>query len=126
MLLNHYRLFLSQLLFGAVLVLSVTILFTPASGVPSAPPGTDKVIHFLLFAALTITGRMAGLTPRWALVAMVGYAALSEFLQALLPLGRSGDPLDLAFDVLGIAAGGTACWLGRRLRSGWVERGLPH
>ncbi|QTR06354.1 VanZ family protein, partial [Saccharothrix algeriensis] len=93
-------------------LLSVIILFTPQSGVPDSPPGTDKVVHVLLFALLAATGLYARL-PRAALLAgLVGYAAVSEVLQWLIvPLGRGGDVVDGLVDVLGVALG----WLvGRR------------
>ncbi|MHA6795265.1 VanZ family protein [Pseudonocardia bannensis] len=84
---------------------SAVVLFTPASGVPSAPPGVDKLIHLLVFAALAGTGRWAGLPLRPLAVALVAYAAGSEMLQAVLPIGRSGDVLDALVDVAGIALG---------------------
>lgn len=85
-------------------LLSVVVLFTPESGVPTAPPGTDKVIHTLLFALLAITGLYAKI-PR-VLLMLVVYAGVSEVLQQLItPLHRSGDVLDALVDVLGIALG---------------------
>ncbi|MFR9731696.1 VanZ family protein [Saccharopolyspora sp. MS10] len=80
-------------------------MFTPASGVPSAPPGTDKVVHFALFLALACTGRAARVRPLPLAAGLIGYAALSETLQAVLPLGRSGDLADGLVDVLGAVAG---------------------
>jgi uncharacterized membrane protein HdeD (DUF308 family) len=92
--------------FVVAALLSVIVLFTPASGVPTAPPGTDKVVHFLLFALLTATGRY-GRLPLTPLVAcLVGYAAVSEVLQWLITaLNRGGDVLDGLVDVAGIAFG---------------------
>ncbi|WP_233576117.1 VanZ family protein [Saccharopolyspora rhizosphaerae] len=84
------------------------MLFTPESGVPSAPPGTDKVVHVALFAALAITGRIAGARTAWLLPVLVGYAALSEVLQGLLPIGRSCELLDVVVDVAGALAGWAA------------------
>lgn len=81
------------------------MLFTPESGVPSAPPGTDKVVHLALFAALAITGRIAGARTAWLLPVLVGYAALSEVLQGLLPIGRSCELLDGLVDVAGALLG---------------------
>ncbi|PRY42402.1 VanZ family protein [Umezawaea tangerina] len=100
--------------------LSVIVLFTPESGVPSSPPGTDKVVHCLLFALLAVTGLRAAAgwpRPRWVLLALVGYAGLSEVLQALItPLHRSGDVLDALTDVVGIALGwGVGALVARRL-----------
>lgn len=85
-------------------LLSVVVLFTPESGVPTAPPGTDKVIHTLLFALLAFTGLYANISR--ILPLLVVYAAVSEVLQQLItPLHRSGDVLDALVDVLGIGLG---------------------
>ncbi|MEU4803221.1 VanZ family protein [Actinosynnema sp. NPDC023587] len=101
--------------FVIALSLSVIILFTPQSGVPDSPAGTDKVVHVLLFALLAATGLWSRL-PRVPLLAgLVAYAALSEVLQWLItPLGRGGDVVDGLVDVVGIGAG----WLVAHLMSG--------
>ncbi|MFE9749145.1 VanZ family protein [Saccharothrix saharensis] len=86
--------------------LSVIVLFTPASGVPTAPPGTDKVVHFVLFALLMATGRYARLPSGPLVVGLLGYAAVSEVLQWLITaLHRGGDVLDALVDVAGVAFG---------------------
>jgi len=103
--LNHYRAQLARGAFGAVVLISFAVLFTPESGVPAAPPGTDKVVHFALFAALAGTGLGARIRRVPLAAGLVCYAALSEVLQGVLPLGRSGDVLDALVDVAGIAAG---------------------
>ncbi|MEU3646860.1 VanZ family protein [Lentzea sp. NPDC034063] len=99
-------------------LLSVVVLFTPESGVPSSPPGTDKVVHTLLFALLAFTGLYAKL-PR-ILPLLVVYAGVSEVLQQLItPLHRSGDVLDALVDVVGIGLGwATATWWSRSRRRG--------
>jgi VanZ family protein len=104
-LLDHYRTRLTRLPFAVAALASVVILFTPESGVPTAPPGTDKVVHFVLFAALAATGRIAGFRTSRLLPGLVGYAVVSEVLQGLLPLGRSCDVVDGLVDVAGAAAG---------------------
>ncbi|MFC5052421.1 VanZ family protein [Saccharothrix xinjiangensis] len=87
-------------------LLSVIVLFTPQSGVPDSPPGTDKVVHCLLFALLTVTGRYARLPVAGLVAGLVGYAAVSEVLQWLITaLGRGGDVLDALVDVAGIGLG---------------------
>jgi hypothetical protein len=92
--------------FVTAVLLSVFVLFTPESGVPTAPPGTDKVVHLLLFALLAMTGFHARVPRAQLLCGLVGYAALSEVLQALIvPLHRSGDVLDALTDVAGIGLG---------------------
>ncbi|WP_367136903.1 VanZ family protein [Saccharothrix sp. HUAS TT1] len=92
--------------FVVAVSLSVIVLFTPASGVPTAPPGTDKVVHLLLFALLTGTGWLARLPVRALVAGLIGYAAVSEVLQWLITaLGRGGDVLDGLVDVAGIGLG---------------------
>ncbi|MGI5505658.1 VanZ family protein [Lentzea sp. CA-135723] len=90
--------------FVTAALLSVVVLFTPESGVPSSPPGTDKVVHTLLFALLAFTGLYARIPHvLWWLVA---YAGISEVLQHVItPLHRSGDVLDALVDVLGVGLG---------------------
>ncbi|MDV8022157.1 VanZ family protein [Rhodococcus sp. IEGM 1330] len=86
-------------------VVALIVLFTPASGVPSGFEHSDKIIHFALFAALAYTSRMAGIdwirTALWVLA----FAVVSEFLQAILPLGRSGSIADALADAAGVAVG---------------------
>ena len=95
-----------------VALLSLWMLFSPGSTVPSGPPYSDKVVHAVLFAALAVTGLRAGIRPLVLLVGLAVYAAGSEVLQAVLPIHRDGDPADAAVDLLGAVAG----WLaGRRL-----------
>lgn len=84
---------------------SLFILFLPESGVPTAPAGSDKAVHVALFAALAATGGWAGFRSRVLLSALTGYAVLSEVVQHVLPLGRTGDPADALADVCGMAAG---------------------
>ncbi len=92
--------------FVVAALLSVIVLFTPASGVPTAPPGTDKVVHFLLFALLMGTGRYARMPTGPLVAALVGYAAVSEVLQWLITaLNRGGDVLDALVDVAGVGFG---------------------
>lgn len=87
------------------MIAAMIILFTPASGVPSGFEHSDKIIHFALFAAIAYSSRVAAIGAKQTLALAVGFAILSEILQAVLPLGRSGSALDALFDVLGVAAG---------------------
>lgn len=112
--LNPTRTTLLRIPFAVVVLISWVVLFTPASGVPSAPPWTDKVIHLLLFGALAATGSVAGFRARPLLVGLVCYAVISEVLQAVLPIGRDGDVLDAAVDLLGGLGGWWAARPARR------------
>ena len=96
---------LSRGAFAVVVLLSLAVLFAPAPDVPTAPPGVDKVVHVLLFLALAVTGRWAGIGQAVLGGALVGYAVVSELIQGLTPLGRSASVADWLADVIGILAG---------------------
>jgi hypothetical protein len=96
---------LSRGAFAVAVLVSLAVLFTPADGVPFAPPGVDKVIHFGLFAVLALTGRWAGIGRGVLATVLVGYAAISEVLQGVTALGRSASVADWVADAAGIVAG---------------------
>ena len=101
-----------QASFGVVVIVSLFVLFLPNDDVPSGfPPGTDKLIHGALFAALALTGRRAGVRTAWLLPTLALYAIVSEVVQAVPALGRSASAWDTLADVVGIALG----WLLARL-----------
>ena len=95
--------------FTAAVVASLVVLFAPAGDVPSAPPGVDKVVHGLLFLALAMTGRWAGLRSAALLPALVVYAGGSEVVQGLDVIGRTASVADWAADVAGVLVG-LALW----------------
>lgn len=107
----------------AVLV-QLVVLYVPH--VPDvgevAVPGGDKIVHAAVFAAVTVAGLRAGLSPVPVLGLGLVHAAVSELLQhAVLP-GRSGDPFDVVADVVGVALGAL---LARRLDRRPVRAGAP-
>ncbi|WP_019854671.1 hypothetical protein [Actinopolyspora mortivallis] len=118
---------LHRTLFVVCCLASMVILFTPSSGVPAAPPGTDKLVHLTLFLALTTTGRLAGLPGPVLVPALVAYAPLSELLQAVLPVNRHGDPADVAMDLVGVLLAHMLPPTGEhRRRSDLRRRSKPH
>ena len=105
--------------FGVVVLISLLILFLPNDDVPSGfPPGTDKVVHCLLFGALALTGLRAGLRPARLLPALAGYAVISEIVQSVPALGRSSSPADVLADLVGIVLG----WLLARMNFRRIRR----
>ncbi|MFP5220588.1 MAG: VanZ family protein [Actinomycetes bacterium] len=96
-----------------MLVVSLYMLFWPDPGGPDADlPGADKVVHLLVFLALAGTARLRFGPSRAVLGGVLGYAVVSEVVQALLLAERSGDVWDLLADVVGALLG----WaLARRL-----------
>ncbi|RBY96756.1 VanZ family protein [Blastococcus sp. TF02-8] len=103
--------------FALAVLVSVVVLFMPAAGVPTAPPGTDKLVHLALFAALAATGRWSGIPAVPLAVGLLGYAAASEVIQGVTPLARSASATGGLADAAGIALGflGRA-WATRRTR----------
>jgi VanZ family protein len=88
-------------------LLSGYVLFWPdPAGPDSGVPGADKVVHAVLFALLAATARLRLGARRWVLAAVLGYAVLSEVVQAVALPDRSGDGLDVVADV----AGALAAW----------------
>ena len=96
---------LSRGAFAVAVLVSLAVLFAPASEVPTAPPGVDKVVHGLLFLVLALTGRWAGVGRAVLGGGLVGYAVVSELVQGLTPLARSASVADLLADVIGVLAG---------------------
>jgi len=96
---------LSRGVFAVVVLVSLAVLFTPGSDVPTAPPGVDKLVHASLFAALALSGRWAGVQPTPLVGLLVVYAAGSEVIQGMTPLDRSASVADWLADVAGILLG---------------------
>lgn len=87
-----------------MVLVSLVVLFTPGSDVPSVAV-SDKLVHGLLFAALAASGVLAGLPLTGLALGLVAYAGGSEVLQAVLPIHRDGDLADALTDVVGAAVG---------------------
>ncbi len=96
---------LSRGVLAVTVLVSLAVLFAPGSDVPSAPPGVDKLVHLLLFLALALAGRWAGIRARPLPLLLVAYAGLSEVVQAVSDLQRSGSVLDWLADVAGAGLG---------------------
>ena len=108
---------LSRGAFAVAVLVSLAVLFAPADDVPASPPGVDKVVHLLLFAALALTGRWAGARAGALGVLLVVYAAVSEVVQGFSALERSASVADWVADTVGVLAGLLAwAWAARRTR----------
>ncbi|HEV7876448.1 MAG TPA: hypothetical protein VGP00_07215 [Nocardioides sp.] len=89
--------------FAVVVLVSLAVLFAPASDVPVAPSGLDKIVHAGLFLALASSGRWAGVGRAVLAGALVAYAAGSEVVQGLI--GRDAALGDLVADAVGLLLG---------------------
>ena len=86
-------------------VVSAVVLFSPSDGGVSAFPGSDKLVHLVLFALLAAATRWRFGRRTVALAVLVVYAVTSEVVQGVLMDSRSGDPLDVVADLAGVALG---------------------
>ncbi len=103
----------ARTVFAVLLAVSTVMFLTPRDDVPSGGPD-DKVVHAVIFVVLAVAGRWAAL-PWVALgVGLAAYAAVTEILQAVLPIDRQGDVRDLAADVIGVAVGLLLSWVAVR------------
>jgi hypothetical protein len=107
----------SRLAFAVTVAVSLVVLFSPGSTVPSGLPIDDKVVHAGLFAVLALTGSLAGVPPVPLAAGLVVYAGASEVLQTVLPIDRDGDWRDALADTAGVAVGMLAARAGEALRS---------
>ncbi|MFF0814134.1 VanZ family protein [Rhodococcus sp. NPDC003318] len=96
--------------FLVVLAVTLVMLFSPGSTVPSGPPNSDKVTHLLMFLALAVAARYAGFRTGWILLGGAVYAAVSEVLQAVLPIQRTGSVWDWTADMIGVVLGLGLVW----------------
>ena len=97
---------LRRIPFVAAVAVSLLSLLTPGPDLPRLSEDVwDKAGHAALFALLAGTGILATLTWRRLAAGLLAYAVLTETLQALLPIHRSGDWHDVVADSVGIAAG---------------------
>jgi len=95
---------LGRTVFALLLGISLAMFLTPGDDVPQGGPD-DKVVHALIFVALAVAGRWARI-PWLALgIGLAAYAAVTEVLQATLPINRDGNVPDFLADVTGIAIG---------------------
>lgn len=103
-----------RLLFAAVLAASAVVLFVPSPPTPALFPYADTVVHLVLFAALGLSGRRAGVTELTMALALAVYAGTSEVVQTTLLTGRSGSWADVGADLAGAAVGLLAARIHRR------------
>lgn len=96
---------LARGVFAVAVLLSLAVLFAPASDVPTAPAGVDKLVHVGLFAALALSGRWAGMTTRVLAPLLIGYAAVSEVLQGVAVVDRTVSFADWVADAVGVLLG---------------------
>lgn len=104
-------------LLAVTLLLQGVVLYAPQAPGESPFPSADKVVHLVVFAAPAAVAVLGGISPRLVVGVLAAHAVLSEVVQATVLPGRSGDPLDVVADLVGIALGVAAVTLWRRFRA---------
>ena len=102
------------LTFTATITMTFAMLW-PLEAPPLAPEGSDKLVHFIAFAALAFplarTGRI-GLLP-----VFIGASIFGGAIELIQPsFNRSADINDWVADILGVALGIGGGLLYRRIR----------
>jgi len=101
---------LAWVAFGVACAANLYGIYAPSQPGPALFDGADKVFHLLSFALVMATGMLAGIPGRWLALALVVHAVGSELIQHLLLPNRSGDPLDVLADAIGITLGALLAW----------------
>ena len=112
--------FLPALIYAAIIFV-LSAQSDPLHFLPHGLALQDKILHALEYAALgalLVPGlRLAGFTPRGALLLAVAlaslYGATDEFHQSFVP-GRDSDVLDWVADTLGAAIGAASATVATR------------
>jgi hypothetical protein len=98
----------------------LVILYWPRPAGPTGVPGLDKLVHAAMFGSVTYLGLRAGLPARWWVPLSCGHAVVSELIQGLFLVHRSGDWRDVVADLVGVGIA-LAAWLAgnRSARASW-------
>ena len=100
----------------AIVAITLTVaMLWPLDAPPRAPEGSDKLVHFIAFAALAFPLARTG---RLGLVAVfIGASAFGGLIELIQPrFNRSADVGDWVADTVGVVIGIGAALLYRRLR----------
>ena len=100
----------------AIVAITLTVaMLWPLEAPPPAPEGSDKLVHFIAFAALAFPLARTG---RLGLVAVfVGASAFGGLIELIQPtFNRSADLGDWVADTVGVVIGIGAALLYRCLR----------
>ena len=101
-----------DILLTIIVTLTLTVaMLWPLEAPPPAPEGSDKLVHFIAFAALAYTGRF-GLPP-----VFIGASVYGGAIELIQPsFNRSADMNDWIADVVGVVLGIGCGLLYRRMR----------
>lgn len=96
----------------AALALQFWLLYNTRPPTPVSFPYADKLVHLSMFGGVAGLFLLAHVRRALVLGLSLAHAVVSEFIQWRLVPGRSGSPLDVVADTVGILC---AAWLAPRL-----------
>jgi hypothetical protein len=94
--------------FVAAVITHLLVLYWPRQVSDGGIPHTDKIVHVGIFALVVIAGARAGVRLSWLVGLLAVHAVGSELVQHWFLANRSGDPADVAADLVGVAVGAVA------------------
>jgi hypothetical protein len=100
--------------FAVAVCANLVVLYWPRAVSQGGIPEADKIVHVAIFAVVAATGLRARIPIAWLVGLLVAQAVISELIQHWFLVNRTGDPLDTAADLVGVAVG---VFLGRKLAS---------
>ena len=100
----------------AIVAITLTVaMLWPLEAPPPAPEGSDKLVHFIAFAALAFP--LARTCRLGLVVVFIGASAFGGLIELIQPtFNRSADVGDWVADTVGVVIGIGAALLYRRLR----------
>jgi hypothetical protein len=84
---------------------NLVILYWPRAVSQGGIPYADKVVHVVIFAIVAATGLRARVSLAWLVGLLGAQAVISELVQHWFLANRTGDPADVAADLVGVAVG---------------------
>jgi hypothetical protein len=95
---------------AAAVAVNLVVLYWPRPVSDSGIPYADKVVHVAIFAVVAIAGLRARIPLAWLVGLLAVHAVSSELVQHWFLVNRSGDPADVAADLVGVAVGVVVAW----------------
>lgn len=101
--------------FAAAVFANLVVLYWPRAVSQGGIPYADKIVHVAIFAVVAASGLRAKVSLAWLVGLLVAHAVASELVQHWFLGNRTGDPVDVAADLVGVAVG---VLLGLKLAAG--------
>lgn len=86
-------------------VVVTAMLLSPGGTAPEGPPHADKVTHAVFFATLAYCSLYARIPVAWTIGWLAAYGVLTEILQEMVAVRRSGSVWDWCADLVGVLVG---------------------